>query len=194
MTVAVLFARRDSVYKSLEDVEVFDADRDARTYSDAWPLIAHPPCRAWGQLRKLAKPRPDEKDLARWAVDAVRLRGGILEHPRGSTLWEEEALPKPGNVDAWGGFTLQVSQFWWGHKAEKATWLYVVGADRQAMAADIPFVLGYPSHLVTSSSSLRRRGGFWMLPELSKSAREHTPAGFARWLVKWAGQCRGALQ
>ena len=32
MTVAVLFARADSVYKTLPDVEVYDAERDARTY------------------------------------------------------------------------------------------------------------------------------------------------------------------
>lgn len=192
MAVAVLFARADSFYKSLDGVEVFDAERDARNFGGVCPVVAHPPCRAWGRLRKLAKPRPDEKDLARFAVDAVRLRGGILEHPQGSMLWQEEGLPRPREgVDAFGGFTLQVSQLWWGHKAEKSTWLYVVGADMREIEADIPFHMGYPSHVVTSSSGLNRRGGFWKLPELSKAAREHTPPELAKWLVKWAERCEG---
>lgn len=192
MVVAVLFARADSFYKRLDGVDVFDAERDARNFRGCGQVVAHPPCRAWGQLRKLAKPRPDEKDLARFAVDAVRLRGGILEHPRGSTLWQEEGLPGPrAGVDAFGGFTLQVAQLWWGHKAEKWTWLYVVGADRRAMEADIPFRMEYPSHVVTSSSGQRKRGGMWRLPELSKAEREHTPPALAQWLVKWAGRCGG---
>lgn len=68
MTVAVLFARTNSVYKTLPDVEVYDIERDARTYDGPWPVVAHPPCRAWGRLRTFASPRPDERNLARLAV------------------------------------------------------------------------------------------------------------------------------
>lgn len=32
MTVAVLFARRDSIYKSMAGCDVFDIDRDARSW------------------------------------------------------------------------------------------------------------------------------------------------------------------
>lgn len=46
MTVAVLFARTDSVYRSLPDVEVYDIERDARTFAGGMPVVAHPPCRA----------------------------------------------------------------------------------------------------------------------------------------------------
>ncbi len=58
-TVAVLFARADSHYKALQGVEVYDMERDARTYDGPWPVVAHPPCRAWGRLRQFANPRPD---------------------------------------------------------------------------------------------------------------------------------------
>ena len=54
-TVAALFCRRDSNYKLLPGVDVYDADRDARTYDGPHPVIAHPPCRGWGELRHMAR-------------------------------------------------------------------------------------------------------------------------------------------
>ena len=132
LTVAVLFARADSVYKALPNVEVYDMERDARTYDGPHPVVAHPPCRAWGRLRTFAKPRPDERNLARLAVALVREFGGVLEHPAGSTLWKAQGLPAPGaGFDGAGGWTLAAPQHWWGHKAEKATWLVEVA--RQAV-------------------------------------------------------------
>ena len=71
-TVAVLFARSDSIYKALPGCDVYDIERDARRWPGGAPVVAHPPCRAWGRLRAFAKPRHDEKDLARWAVAQVR--------------------------------------------------------------------------------------------------------------------------
>ena len=61
--IAVLFARNDSRYKQLEGYDVYDIDRDARNYNGTNPVIAHPPCRAWGRLSHMANPRPDEKDF-----------------------------------------------------------------------------------------------------------------------------------
>lgn len=126
-TVAVLFARADSVYKALPGCDVYDMERDARTYDGPWPVVAHPPCRAWGRLRTFANPRPDERNLARLAVALMREFGGVLEHPAGSTLWPAQALPLPGARDAWGGWTTGVQQWQFGPRAEKPTWLYVVG-------------------------------------------------------------------
>lgn len=98
-TVAVLFARADSVYKTLPGTDVWDAARDARNWPGGVPVVAHPPCRAWGRLAHMAKPKPDEKDLARWAVAQVRRFGGVLEHPAASgnppanpAHWEVETL------------------------------------------------------------------------------------------------------
>jgi hypothetical protein len=50
MTVAVLFARSDSHYKALPGVDVWDSERDARKWLGGSPVVAHPPCRAWGAL------------------------------------------------------------------------------------------------------------------------------------------------
>lgn len=193
MKVAVLFARGDSVYKDLQGVDVYDIQRDARTWQGGCPVVAHPPCRAWGRLRQFAKPRPDEKALALFAVEKVRTFGGVIEHPKGSTLWKAAGLPKPGERDEFGGWTLPVFQSWWGHKAEKATFLYIVGCEPEDIP-DMPLVLGDATHVVSGSGRRRdggrlRRGDPGWRPEVTKAEREHTPTNFAVWLVDLAGRC-----
>lgn len=177
--VAVLFARRDSVYKSIPDCDVYDADRNALTWAGGSPIVAHPPCRAWGSLRQFAKPSPGEMDLAVFAVEQVRKNGGVLEHPIRSLLWPTMNLPRPGLVDEFGGWTLPVLQFWFGHKADKATYLYIVGC-RPDRLPSMPFKFGYASHVVATGKKGMRR------PEISKAEREHTPRLLAEWLIELA--------
>lgn len=181
--VAVLFARSDSVYKRLPGADVFDLARDARTYHGPLPVVAHLPCRAWGRLRHFAKPRPDEKALAFFAVDRVRRFGGVLEHPEASSLWPAAGLPRPGEgSDEWGGWTLPVPQFWWGHRAMKRTWLYICGVSSRHIP-DIPLVLGdAPCTVGLFSGRDRSRAR----PEISKAEREATPEAFAVWLLDLA--------
>ena len=189
MTVAVLFARADSVYKTLPDVDVYDMERDARTYDGPWPVVAHPPCRAWGRLRHMANPRADERNLARLAVALVREFGGVLEHPAASTLWPAQQLPEPGQRDAFGGWTLPISQNWWGHRAAKATRLYVVGCE-PSDAPTPPLVLG-EAEAVCGTSGRRTDGTRnTRRPEISKDEREHTPPELATWLVELASRCK----
>ncbi len=126
--IAVLFARNDSRYKELDGYDVYDIHRDARNYCLSYPVLAHPPCRAWGQLSHMANPRPDEKQLAFFALAQVRLNGGVLEHPAGSRLWREANLPLEGEFpDEFGGFTIEVDQYDFGHVAHKKTKLYICG-------------------------------------------------------------------
>lgn len=178
--VAVLFARRDSTYKSLANCDVYDIDRDARTFPGGLPVVAHPPCRAWARLRAFAKPRPGEKELAVWAVDQVRRWGGVLEHPASSSLWAAMGLPLGRQVDEYGGFTLSVDQSWWGHKARKKTWLYIVGVSPEEIPP-IPISFDAITHTIASSSRSKHK-----LPEVTKSEREATPPAFAEWLVELA--------
>jgi hypothetical protein len=185
--VAVLFARKNSIYKKLEGCEVYDIDRDARTFSGGMPVVAHPPCRAWGTLAHMAKPRHDEKDLAPWAVDQVRANGGVLEHPKRSKLWEHCSLPPADGItrDQWGGWSLLVPQMWWGHRAEKLTLLYIVGLSPRQLPP-LPFVMGEPTHVIASSG--RRSDGkrYGTKKECSKAERERTPVALAEWLVEVA--------
>ena len=181
--IAVLFARHDSIYKSLPDCDVWDSERDALRWPGGSPLIAHPPCRSWGRLRHFAKPVEGERDLALWAVQQVRTYGGVLEHPAASRLWTEAGLPLPGRRDSSDGWTLGIAQYWFGHRAEKRTWLYIHGCEPAALPT-LPFRLGEATHVVQSSKRLGYR------PHISKAEREHTPLALACWLVHVAHLCR----
>lgn len=187
-TVAVLFARGDSIYKTMPGCDVWDIDRDARRWPGGAPIVAHPPCRAWGGLRHFAKPRPDERELATWAVDRIRENGGVLEHPRASRLWPEYGLPLPGSGrDQWGGWSIGIDQDWFGHRAEKRTLLYVVGCSPLDLPP-MPLRLDEPSHVVTNGAD-RRAGSHGRRPEITKPEREHTPPLLADWLVSVARLC-----
>lgn len=183
--IAVLFARKDSIYKTFPDCDVYDEDRDARTFDGGMPVVAHPPCRAWGSLSHFAKPRIAEKRLAPWAVGIVRRYGGVLEHPMHSRLWNYSKLPSPGKRDAWGGFTLPIDQDWFGHRAEKATKLYIVGIEPRDIPI-IPIKLEEPAYVVSSSCRL---GHPAYRLQLRKPEREHTPIDLAMWLVEVARRC-----
>lgn len=187
--VAVLFARADSVYKTIAGVDVYDMERDARTYDGPYPVVAHPPCRAWGELKHMANPRPDERNLARLAVALVREFCGVLEHPQKSTLWKAQGLPAPGTKDQFRGWTLAAPQKWWWHEAEKKTFFYIVGCEPQHIPP-IPLKLGEAEKILGTSG--RRRDGTRLCrrPEISKSAREQTPPELAEWLVELARRCK----
>ena len=174
--VAILCARRDSVYKLLPDLEVFDADRDARSFGGGVPVVAHPPCRGWGRFRWRSNHDENELDLARFCVHACQANGGVLEHPAGSALWADMSLPlaaTPSRRES--GFTLCVDQSWWGHPARKRTWLYVVGLSGRV--PPLSYSLALPPTPVV---------------HLGRAARERTPPAFAEWLVALAKQCRAA--
>lgn len=187
--VAVLFARADSIYKTMPGVDVYDIERDARTWPGGCPVVAHPPCRAWGRLSHMANPRPDEKNLARLAVALVREFGGVIEHPVGSKLWPAQRLPALGRGrDAFGGFTLAIHQHWFGHRAEKATLLYIVGCG-PSNVPDMPMRLGKATHVIASSTARQNRGQPQSRPEVTKPEREYTPPALAEWLVELARRC-----
>lgn len=187
MTVAVLFARRDSIYKTMPGCDVWDADRDARKWPGGCPVVAHPPCRGWGRLRQFALHDDAEKDLARLAVDAVRNCGGVLEHPAESTLWADRGLPRPGAMpDKHGGWTLAIRQFDFGHRAEKKTWLYICGTGPDEIPA-IPKREGSATHCI------RPKRAYPRLPSVTKPEREKTPPALAEWLVCVARMCQRQL-
>jgi len=181
--VAALFCRSDSVYKTISGVDVWDKQRDARNWPGGRPIIAHPPCRAWGQLRAFANPELGEKELALLAVRLVRENGGVLEHPARSTLWPVAGLPEPGERDNWGGWTMAFPQLWFGHRANKATRLYIVGCQPKDLPP-LPLKLGEAPCVLSLSHKCRTR------PETKRAEREATPEAFAKWLVQVASLCR----
>lgn len=142
--IAALFVAKDGVYYGLNNIDPWDEQRDARNYNGPYPVIAHPPCERWGRYwgggpMLVGTPRQkklgDDDGCFKAALNAVRTHGGILEHPEGSHAWRHHELnlpPRSGgwvNADFHGGFTCCVEQGAYGHKARKATWLYVFGVD-----------------------------------------------------------------
>lgn len=174
--IAVLFARQDSRYKQLTGYDVYDIDRDARHYAADYPVIAHPPCRAWGMLSHMANPRPDEKDLAWFALDQVRKKGGVLEHPTGSRLWKEGKLPLMGQgYDDFGGFTLEVDQYDFGHVAHKRTKLYICGITIEQLPELPPKNLAIPTRSICGNVKGTKR--------CTQYQREYTPDGLIDFLT-----------
>lgn len=181
--VAALFVRADSVYKSMAGVDCWDIERDALTWNGGSSVVVHPPCRSWGRLRQFAQPRDGEKDLGPWAANQVRTWGGVLEHPQESTLWAHCGMPRPGRFpDAFGGWSLVIDQYHFGHRAEKRTWLYVVGCSPDDLP-EIPVREGKATHCVRPTKSYPR------LPSITKAEREHTPIALATWLIEVARKC-----
>lgn len=168
--VAVLCVRKRSVYESFPGLELYDVGRDCRTFLGGSRVVAHPPCRGWGRLKGMAKPRPDEKDLARFCVEKVRACGGVLEHPANSSLWDAASLPAPGCRDSSGAFTLSLDQFWFGHRGIKRTWLFVAGVS----PFDVPEI------------PLRLESAAVPVENMSCAERESTPPLFAAFLLDLA--------
>lgn len=152
-------------------------------------MVAHPPCAQWGELSHMARVNPNEKALALLAVEFVRRFGGVLEHPKKTKLAVAARFPSPGApADRFGGWTLMVSQKWWGHRAEKVTLLYIVGCAPRDIPP-LPLVLGESEAVCGTTGRTKSMFRNQRRPEIKKSEREHTPIAFALWLCDLARRC-----
>lgn len=135
--IAALFVEANGIYAGLPDVELWDEARDARAYAGPHPVVAHPPCTRWCRLAGLVEARwgykrGDDGGTFAAALEAVRLYGGVLEHPAYSDAWRAFGLPTPHRHGGWFGtpaigYVTHVEQGRYGHLAKKSTWLYAFG-------------------------------------------------------------------
>lgn len=185
--VAALYVQPRGVYANRSDVDLWPEDRDARRYGGPWPVVAHPPCAAWGRY---AKPTPestakgplfgDDGGCFAFALAHVERWGGVLEHPRDSGAWAAHAIPVPAD-GGWRrallrpGWVCCVEQGHYGHAARKPTWLYYVGPTPPALR----WGPSSPAPIGTGA----RRGN---LESLSKTKRAATPPAFADLLLSLA--------
>jgi hypothetical protein len=179
---------------------------DARLYDGPFPVVAHPPCGPWGNLRHLYT--GDERDCAPRALEQVRRWGGALEHPAGSKLWSlhgddpnpknrgSQYMARPGEEpDCWGGFAVAIDQCDWGHVARKPTWLYLIRVDRARVMAEIERRRGTGKPTHWCSGNRKNKGGGSVPPGIkvcSAQQRRRTPPRLAEWLVDLARSVRAS--
>lgn len=163
--ISVLFIKHNSVYKSFGRCNCFDEKRNALSCPGDQVTIAHPPCRLFSKCSPLSTAPEQEIYLGFFALEQVRKNGGILEQPQYSKLWELANLPKGNEIDSYGGWTLSINQSWFGHRARKTTWLYIVGLS--------PGEVSYPISFNRPVVSVEK---------MCKAERERTPILFAKWL------------
>jgi len=202
--VAALYVEKGGVYYGLPDVDPWDEERDARLYAGPYPVVAHPPCARWGRFwfggpewveRNPRKRLGDDNGCFAAAIAAVRVWGGVLEHPADSHAWLHFGLRAPPRSGAWVaagdfvGSTCCVSQGNYGHKADKATWLY-------AVAVNLPSLRWGKSDrrvLLAGLSKARRerdrRTG--IVQALSRRQRSATPPAFRDLLLDMARSVYG---
>ena len=187
--IAALYIDANGPYPHIPGIDCWDIDRDATQYNGEGPLILHPPCGHWGRYSHKAH---DDGHTGPLAVAQVRKWGGVLEHPKDSKLWAKCGIPKPGEFpDQWGGYSILVFQRDWGHRADKATWLYIVGCPPDTLP-DQPLPQPPRSGWTPKKRMLRTQkdlsrhwsGTRGILECMSKKQRRLTPLAFAEWLVE----------
>lgn len=160
----------------MTDVEVYDARRDARTFTGGMPVVTHAPCRAWSaHCSHQAKPEPGEKELANFCAEQLKKWGGVFEHPANSRAFAACGLPLPGAFPVRGKsglWTIEVCQCWWGYPMLKKTWLCFSGVD--------PRNVHIPISLHPHGSDRRRE------QLMSHAERSKTTRSFGEWLVSIA--------
>lgn len=190
-TVAALYVETDGAYYGLPGVDPWDEARDARRYAGPHPVVAHPPCQRWGSMAFVNfarwggehnRPRNDGGCFAA-ALHSVRLWGGVLEHPAKSRAWGWFGLTKPDGI-GWkrcrtGAWVCEVWQSAYGHRANKATWLYAV--------CDRPPELNWSRPLGSHQVGFHdQRGKDRNKPTLSRREANATPTPFRDLLISMA--------
>lgn len=197
VSIAALFVMPKGPYSMVPGIDLWDESRDARWYGGPYPVVAHPPCERWGRYwyggpsSKVRFEKGDDAGCFASALRSVRKWGGVLEHPAGSSAWKHFSLAKPPRAGGWVkaddyGFTCCVDQGHYGHRAQKATWLY-------AVRVRLPDLIwgksdnGISSHMVFNSEAERRRIiRTGKCQRLSRKQRTETPEAFRDLLISIA--------
>lgn len=199
-TVAALYVQTGGCYFGLPGVDPWDEARDARTYAGPWPVVAHPPCARWGHYwgggpsASWKRTLGDDGGCFKAALEAVCKWGGVIEHPEASHAWSRFMLGSPPREGGWvrtfcGGWTCCVEQGHYGHRARKATWLYVSGPEPPALIwgpSEASAILDQGYH---SAEERRRAVKTGICQRLSQRQRAATPLPFRDLLLGIAKSC-----
>ena len=196
--VAALFVMPDGPYAGLPAVDIWDQARDARLYAGPYRVVAHPPCERWGRYwhggpsARVRRVKGDDQGCFEAALAAVRRYGGILEHPAASAAWEAFGLAAPPRAGGWinadweEGWTCCVDQGKYGHRAQKATWLYAVGVQLPSLDWGKSTSQVRPDDGFHSAEERRRKVRTGICQRLSHRQRLETPIAFRDLLLQIA--------
>lgn len=201
--IAALFVMTGGCYFGLPGVDPWDEKRDARLYPGNYPVVAHPPCARWSMLANVNRARygtkiGDDGGCFASALASVRAHGGVLEHPAESMAWKTHGLDRPpstrkrGVSGAWietsGGWTTEVAQRNYGHRANKRTWLYYVGSAPPPpldWSAPPP-----PGAWISTNPRSPRSPENCDVEHMGRAERLRTPPAFRDLLISMARNCR----
>jgi len=190
--VAALFVRCDGPYFGRDDVDPWDAERDALKYKGPWPVVAHPPCARWGyQWFADGSGEPgNDGGIFSFALAAVRSHGGVIEHPAASFAFKrfDLGIPRRGSWqrNIWGDWITEIDQSAYGHRARKRTWLLAHGsrAPDPVIWDETPF-----EAYVCKPRAARKDPGL-DVEIIEMRERELTPARMAEELIRIAKEMR----
>lgn len=192
--IAALYVETDGVYFGIPDVDPWDEVRDARKYNGPYPVVAHPPCQRWGALAAVNYKRwggehnrpGNDGGCFDAALSAVNRWGGVLEHPAKTRAWVAHGLEKPTGT-GWHrsglGWVCEVWQSAYGHRANKATWLYYKGSHK---AQDMRWERPKGTHQIGCRDYVGKNRN--NKPTLSKLEANATPLAFRDELLRMVGR------
>jgi len=194
--IAALFVETNGCYFGLPGVDPWDITRDAKLYEGPYPVVAHPPCQRWGRFAegsmtlKIHEAGADDGCFASAMLSLIRF-GGVIEHPAHTRAWPVYNIPTPPKtgwlqVGAFG-WTCEVEQGHYGHRARKKTWLYVIGPKP-------PELIWGPAEQRLPAKRLAERGyesarRCGIVANMCSKHRQRTPPAFRDLLLSIAAQC-----
>ncbi len=199
---AALFVLADGPYAGVNGVDCWDEARDARRYQGPFRVIAHPPCARWGRYwfggpsARVRRVKGDDDGCFASALASVRRWGGVLEHPAASAAWKAFGLMEPPRAGGWivadwvGGWTCCVDQGHYGHRAQKATWLYAVGVSLPTLRWGKSVGRVRLDEGFHTAEERRRRIRTGACQRLSSRQRAETPLAFRNVLLSMVGISR----
>ena len=195
--IAALYVMADGIYSGRPDVDCWDEARDARNYAGPWPVVTHPPCSRWGRYAnggpgaRVRRIVGDDEGCFLSALVAVRAFGGVLEHPAGSLAFTHFGLERPPHGGGWKmvrshEWVCEVAQGNYGHRANKSTWLYVVGPKPPELIWGKAPLSDARKAELASSPDRKRAIKTGICQRMSRKQRQATPPEFAELLLSIA--------
>lgn len=199
--INALFVEKNGVYFNHPKIEPWDVERNAFNCKNGAPAICHPPCKRWGRYWsggpsvKVKRLLGDDGNCFAHSLWYVRTFGGVIEHPEASHAYKYYGLNKPPKSGGWikadefGGLCCCVEQGNYGHKARKATWLYInklKPIELKWGKSDAKHKMELSPHSKEQAIKIRNRKNYKPCKRLSEYERLATPIEFRDLLIELA--------